>query len=124
MNKTALAAALKKLIDTRRDAFVIDALTLGLPSEEDRGRNRMTLGTESLVEIPSRTVSAASLRLVYDWATSDWPITLESYLSGMFHGKEWDGETSAHMLIPEVQSRITADSLGLGHLYPPNPEGT
>jgi hypothetical protein len=121
-HKVRLAANLKALLDSRRDAFVIDTATLAVLAD---GR-AMQLGTDThiggyIVGALSRTVSAASLRLVYDWATSDWPISLESYLSGMFHGREWDGTTPAFELIPEAHTRITADSLGLGHLYPPKP---
>lgn len=117
-HKARMAANLKVLLDSRRDAFVIDERTLAI----DIAGSAMGLGTEPRNHPTSyfycRTVSAAALRLVYDWATSDWPISLESYLSGMFHGREWDGTTPAYKLIPEVASRLTADSLGLGHLYP------
>lgn len=112
---------LRTLLESRRDYFVVDEHTL-MPMSP---RNIVALGTETsgpgLYIRPgdyARTVSAASLRLVLDWCENDFAMSLESFLSGMFHGKEWDGQTPAHQLIPEAKDRISADSLGLGHLYP------
>jgi hypothetical protein len=105
---------LRRLLDSRRDYFVIDALTFstgGVFQAE-------TLGTEP-GDASGRVVSAASLRLVIDWCDNDFPMSLEEFLSGMFYGREWDGETRIHKLIPESKDRLTADSLGFGHLYPP-----
>lgn len=136
--KASIADGANKMLESRRDFFTIGPQTFAaslwrepqqhLSRLNTTGHHHATIvfahDTASAIFVDpedanaGRVVSAAAIRLVLDWATNDWPVSLGEFLSGMFLGKPWDEKTPPWKLIPEAKSRLSADSLGFSHLYP------
>lgn len=125
--KEHMMSVLDDVLDSHRQVFSIGpqsfSAALWREPENDAGRvgdSALFKGAKySRDSDADRTVSAAALRILRDWCQHDWPMLLGDYLSGMFHGKQWDRKTPPWKLIPTVEQRLTAESLGLDHLYPP-----
>ncbi len=112
--KQSIATHCHEILNSRRDTFVIGPQTFaaGVWREPELGR---PLTPNDVV---SRAVPASAIRRVLDWAENDWPMSLGDFLSGMFYGKEWDKKTPPWRLVPAAEDRLSAESLGFGHLYP------
>lgn len=119
--RESIASHANEMLNSRRDHFIIGPQTFAAAiwREPDNETTRPLFdkhGHETIDE--GRTVSAAAIRLILDWAQNSWPMSLGDFLSGMFFGRAWDQKTPPWRLIPEAKSRLSADSLGFGHLYP------
>lgn len=112
--KGSIAEHCHKMLEGRRDTFVIGPHTFAAAVWREPDP---TLASGVSAEW-GRAVSAAVIRRILDWAENDWPMSLGDFLSGMFFGKEWDKKTPPWVLVPTVEQRMSAESLGFGHLYP------
>lgn len=118
--KASIAGHCHMLLESHRDAFVIGPRTFAAAvwREPNTPEGAGLASAPQGISVADRTVSATVIRRVLDWAENEWPMSLGDFLSGMFYGKEWDRKTPPWRLVPTIEQRITAESLGFGHLYP------
>jgi hypothetical protein len=127
-DRAEFATELRLKLNSRRDVFVIDRHMFE-PQESDSGEHATEM-QRRLVGHPypdkngaepdrnvTKQVSAATLRLLLDYCESAWDMDFVSYCAGIFHGRTPREDETAFDLLPDVQSRISADRLGLGHIY-------
>jgi hypothetical protein len=127
-DRDQFAAELRLKLDSRRDVFVIDrhmfepqddkgwgllvgaAHKIGHPYEDKNGADEPD---RNIV----KNVSAATLKLLLDYCESAWDMDFVSYCAGIFHGRQPRPDETAFDLLPDVQSKLSADRLGFGHIY-------
>jgi hypothetical protein len=114
--KQLFAAKLQQQLDSRRDVFVVDSF-LFEPFDSDNDRSVVQDVSTAATRGVQKTVSAACLKLLLDYCESAWDMPFVDYCAAVFHGREpREGET-AFDLLPDVRQRVSADRLGLGHIY-------
>lgn len=122
-DRAVFAKELREKLNSRRDVFVIDKFMFE-PQEGggDMQARRVEHATGPSYPRPKernnvKNVSAATLRLLLDYCESAWDMDFVSYCAGIFHGREPHQDETAFDLLPDVQSKISADRLGFGHIY-------
>jgi len=107
-DKKMFAEDLQKRLASHRDVFVIDA-------------DDWIAGSDAEVRASAKDhkhVSRAALKLLLDYCTEDWPnMTIVEYAAAVFHSREPTKDETLFSLLPDVQQRLDADRLGLGHIY-------
>lgn len=109
MNREWLAAFLRAKLATNREVFVVDPLDFD-PS---------IAALKSAADTASKLVSAPTLRLLLDYCENPnwWHMSFEEYAAAIFYGREPQEKELLFDLLPEALDRISADRLGLGHIY-------
>ncbi len=107
------AYSLRKQLDSRRDVFVVGKHMF----EQTEGSSAPDRIIAPDDDGESKRVSAATLRLLLDYCESAWDMDFVSYCAGIFHGRAPQPGECAFDLLPDVQSRISADRLGFGAIY-------
>jgi len=106
-DKVQLAAELRERLASHRTTFVVDKMMFEWLHEIE---GRETNGTQ-------KVVTAAALKLLLDYCENDWGMGFVSYCAAIFHSREPAEGECAFDLLPDVKDRLSADRIGLGHIY-------
>lgn len=123
--REVFAAELRKKLETNRTTFVVDKWMFEAGSA---GVNKRFIETASSEDAPAdesipesdlrqKLVTAAALRIMLDYCESNWPMGFVEYCAGMFQGRLPAPGECAFDLLPDARERVSADRLGLGHIY-------
>lgn len=109
-DKKAFGADIRERLQSNRDVFVIDADDWIYTEHHEQD------GTGKAAE--TKKVSATTLRLLLDYCDNEWPgMDIVEYAAAIFHSRQPNEGETLFDVLPSVESRLSAASVGLGHIY-------